>query len=141
MLSLIKRDETSGLFLLPSGTVPPNPAELIGSPQMKQLLTFFRSNYDHIVIDSPPVASFTDAILISLLSDGAILVIHGGKSSRTVVRHARQQLRNVGAKLLGVVLNKIDLRSADYDYYYNHYRYYRGYEPSNGNEIGNGKEA
>lgn len=139
--SLITRDETSGLFLLPSGTVPPNPAELIGSQQMKQLLAFLRSNYDHIVIDSPPVASFTDAILISLISDGAILVVHGGKSSRTVVRHARQQLRNVGAKLLGVVLNKIDLRSADYYYYFNHYRYYRAYESSNGNELGNGTKA
>src|SRR6185312_8428451 len=63
---VIKHHEKSGLFLLPSGAVPPNPAELIGSQQMKQLLTFLRSNFDHIVIDSPPVASFTDGILISL---------------------------------------------------------------------------
>jgi len=136
ILAMIKRDEKSGLSLLTSGTIPPNPAELIGSEQMKDLLTLLRSSYDHIVIDSPPVASFTDGILISLMSDGTILVVHGGKSSRTVVRHSRQQLRNVGAKLLGVVLNKIDLHSADYYYYYHHYGYYQQYEPeSNGKEL------
>jgi succinoglycan biosynthesis transport protein ExoP len=140
--ALIKRDENSGLFLLPSGAIPPNPAELIGSQQMKQLLAFLKSNFDHIVIDSPPIASFTDGILISLMSDGAILVVHGGKSSRTVVRHARQQLRNVGAKLLGVVLNKVDLHSADYYYYYNHYGYYREYDAdSTAKELASGAEG
>lgn len=140
--SLIQRDELSGLHVLPSGAIPPNPAELIGSQQMKQLLQTLRADFDHIVIDSPPVASFTDGILISLMSDGTILVVHGGKSSRTVVRHSRQQLRNVGAKLLGVVLNKIDLHSADYYYYYNHYGYYSQYNGnSNGKEIGAGQDA
>ena len=140
--SLIKRDEQSGLSVLTSGAVPPNPAELIGSQQMKQLLTSLRSDFDHIVIDSPPVASFTDGILISLMSDGTILVVHGGKSSRTVVRHARQQLRNVGAKLLGVVLNKIDLHSADYYYYYHHYGTYSRYHgDSNGKELAAGEDA
>lgn len=138
--AMIRHNEESGLYMLTSGAVPPNPAELLGSDQMRQLLTFLRSKYDHIVIDTPPVASFTDGILISLMSDGAILVIHGGKSSRTVVRHARQQLRNVGVKVLGVVLNKIDLHSADYQYYYHHYRYYRGYQgSSHGNELGAGE--
>lgn len=140
--SLIKLDERTGLSVLTSGTIPPNPAELIGSEQMKDLLTFLKGSYDHIVIDSPPVASFTDGILISLMSDGTILVIHGGKSSRAVVRHSRQQLRNVGAKVLGVVLNKIDLHSADYYYYYHHYGYYKYYgsESSNGKELAAGAE-
>ena len=137
IMAMIKLDEKTGLSLLPSGTVPPNPAELIGSEQMKDLLVLLRSSFDHIVIDSPPVASFTDGILISLMSDGTILVVHGGKSSRTVVRHSRQQLRNVGAKLLGVVLNKIDLHSADYYYYYHHYGSYESYHAeSNGKELG-----
>jgi succinoglycan biosynthesis transport protein ExoP len=140
--SLIQRDEQSGLSVLTSGTIPPNPAELIGSQQMKQLLTSLRSDFDHIVIDSPPVASFTDGILISLMSDGTILVVHGGKSSRAVVRHARQQLRNVGAKLLGVVLNKIDLHSADYYYYYTHYGSYTQYNGgSNGKGLAAGEDA
>lgn len=136
IMELIKTDEKTGLSVLPSGTVPPNPAELIGSEQMKDLLVLLRASFDHIVIDSPPVASFTDGILISLMSDGTILVVHGGKSSRTVVRHSRQQLRNVGAKLLGVVLNKIDLHSADYYYYYHHYGSYESYHAeSNGKEL------
>jgi capsular exopolysaccharide synthesis family protein len=141
IMSLIQVDERSGLSLLTSGTIPPNPAELIGSEQMKGLLNVLRSSYDHIVIDSPPVASFTDGILISLMSDGTILVVHGGKSSRAVVRHSRQQLRNVGAKLLGVVLNKIDLHSADYYYYYHHYGYYQYYgSESNGKELATGSQ-
>ena len=141
IMAMIKLDEKTGLSLLPSGTVPPNPAELIGSEQMKDLLVLLRSSFDHIVIDSPPVASFTDGILISLMSDGTILVVHGGKSSRTVVRHSRQQLRNVGAKLLGVVLNKIDLHSADYYYYYHHYGSYESYHAeSNGKELGAGAD-
>jgi capsular exopolysaccharide synthesis family protein len=140
--SLIQRDKQSGLSVLTSGAIPPNPAELIGSQQMKQLLASLRTDFDHIVIDSPPVASFTDGILISLMSDGTILVVHGGKSSRAVVRHARQQLRNVGAKLLGVVLNKIDLHSADYYYYYTHYGAYTQYnDGANGKGLTAGEDA
>jgi capsular exopolysaccharide synthesis family protein len=139
--ALIRHNEESGLFLLTSGSVPPNPAELLGSDQMRQLLVFLRTKFDHIVIDSPPIASFTDGVLVALMSDGAILVIHGGKSSRTVVRLARQQLRNVGAKVLGVVLNKIDLHSADYYYYYHHYRYYGGYGDSANGNSANGDSA
>jgi capsular exopolysaccharide synthesis family protein len=140
--AMIARDEETGLYLLPSGAIPPNPAELIGSPQMKQLLAFLKLHFEHIVIDSPPIASFTDGILISLMADGTLLVIHGGKSSRTVVRHARQQLRNVGAKILGVVLNKVDLHSADYYYYYQHYNYYKHYgDEPNGKELASGAEG
>lgn len=120
---LIKRDEASGLYVLPSGTIPPNPAELVGSPQMQKVLTLLEKRFRYIVIDTPPVAFFTDGVLISLITDGVLLVIHGGKSSRAVVRHARQQLHNVGAKILGVVMNKVDLRESNYYYPYN-YDYY-----------------
>lgn len=120
--SVIKRDEATGLYVLPSGTVPPNPAELIGSPQMQRLLTVLKTRFRHIIIDSPPIATFTDGVLISCMTDGVLLVVHGGKSSSTVVRRTRQQLRNVGAKVLGVVMNKIDLRHDDYYYYYNYYQ-------------------
>ena len=126
VMAVLKRDEASGLYLMTSGAVPPNPAELIGSQQMQQLMTILKARFGHIVIDSPPIASFTDGVLISLMTDGVLLVIHGGKSSRAVVRHARQQLKNVGAKVLGVVLNKVDHRTGDYYYYY-HYGYYSHY--------------
>ncbi|HNQ15479.1 MAG TPA: polysaccharide biosynthesis tyrosine autokinase, partial [Pyrinomonadaceae bacterium] len=85
-------DEDSKLFLLPSGPIPPNPAELIGSEQMSNLLRIMQDNFTHVVVDSPPIASFTDGVLIASMVDGVILVVHSGKSSRQVVKRARQFL-------------------------------------------------
>jgi capsular exopolysaccharide synthesis family protein len=127
MLSLIEQNEKSGLYVLPSGPIPPNPAELTGSEQMRRLLAVLESNFDHIVIDSPPIASFTDGVLIAAMVDGVLLVVHGGRSSRSVVRRARQVLQEVGAKIFGVVLNNVTLSTKDYyyKYYYNNYKYYK----------------
>ncbi len=127
MLSLIEQHTESGLYVLPSGPIPPNPAELTGSEQMRRLLAVLEANFDHIVIDSPPIASFTDGVLIAAMVDGVLLVVHGGRSSRTVVRRARQVLQDVGAKIFGVVLNNVTLSTKDYyyKYYYNHYNYYK----------------
>ncbi|HEY0546088.1 MAG TPA: polysaccharide biosynthesis tyrosine autokinase [Pyrinomonadaceae bacterium] len=126
MLSLIEQNAKSGLYVLPSGPIPPNPAELTGSEQMRRLLAVLETNFDHIVIDSPPIASFTDGVLIAAMVDGVLLVVHGGRSSRSVVRRARQVLQEVGAKIFGVVLNNVTLSTKDYyyKYYYNHYNYY-----------------
>ena len=77
------------------------------------------------MIDSPPIASFTDGVLLSAISDGVILVISASESSRKVIIHAQQALQDVGAKILGVVLNRVDLRSPDYYYGYRYYRYYK----------------
>jgi capsular exopolysaccharide synthesis family protein len=122
MMRCVVRDEVSGLFVLPSGPVPPNPAELLGSDQMRKLIEILSSAFTHIVIDSPPVSSFTDGVLIGSMVDGVLLVVHGGKSSREVVRRSRQLLMDVGAKLVGVVLNNVSVSS--HDYYYYHQRYY-----------------
>lgn len=122
MLSIIARDEVSGLYVLPSGPVPPNPAELLGSDQMRKLIAVLSEKFTHIVIDSPPVNSFTDGVLIASMVDGVLLVVHGGKSSRGVVRRSRQLLLDIGAKIVGVVLNNVSVSS--HDYYYYHRRYY-----------------
>ncbi len=122
MLATIARDEVSGLYVLRSGPVPPNPAELLGSDQMRKLIELLSKHFTHIVIDSPPVNSFTDGVLIASIVDGVLLVVHGGKSSRGVVRRSRQLLTDVGAKIFGVVLNNVSVRS--HDYYYYHRRYY-----------------
>ena len=122
MLSKIEQFQMSNVYLLSSGVIPPNPAELLGSAQMKRLLAVASESFSYIVIDSPPIASFTDGVLISSLVDGVILVVHGGKTSRQVVRRTRQMLHEIGAKIIGVVLNKAQLRSDDY-YYYHHYDY------------------
>jgi succinoglycan biosynthesis transport protein ExoP len=121
MLNAIAKDPTTGLHVLTSGPIPPNPAELLGSDQMRKLIGVLSVPFTHIVIDSPPVSSFTDGVLIASMVDGVLLVVHGGKSSRGVVRRSRQLLLDVGAKLFGVVLNNVSVRSHDYYYYYQRY--------------------
>lgn len=118
---VVKQDPGSKLFLLTSGPIPPNPAELIGSEQMAVLLRMLSNQFTHVVIDSPPIASFTDGVLIASMVDGVILVVHAGKSSRQVVRRSRQLLNDIGAKIFGVVLNNVNLRSSDNSYYYQSY--------------------
>ena len=121
ILDVIQTDDLTKLNLLPSGPVPPNPAELIGSEQMANLLKLLQNNYTHVVVDSPPIASFTDGVLIASMVDGVILVVNSGKSSRQVVRRSRQLLQDIGAKIFGIVLNNVNLRSQDNYYYYQSY--------------------
>ena len=126
MLAMVRQDEESGLHILTSGPIPPNPAELLGSDQMRRLLAVLQTKYTHVVVDSPPVSSFTDGVLISTMVDGVLLVVHGGKSSRHIVRRSKQLLSDVGAKIFGVVLNNVNLQSHDYYYYQSYYgqKYY-----------------
>ncbi|HLM59580.1 MAG TPA: polysaccharide biosynthesis tyrosine autokinase [Pyrinomonadaceae bacterium] len=121
ILDIIGQEEESRLYLLPSGPVPPNPAELIGSEQMSALLKTLQKNFTHVVVDSPPIASFTDGVLVASMVDGVILVVNAGKSSRQVVRRSRQLLIDIGAKIFGVVLNNVNLKSQDNYYYYQSY--------------------
>jgi capsular exopolysaccharide synthesis family protein len=135
VLSTIDQHPESKLYLLPSGPIPPNPAELLGSDQMRWLVESLRKTFTHIVIDSPPTASFTDSVLISSMVDGVILVVHGGKSTRDLVRRTRQVLSDVGAKIFGVVLNNVKLDSKDYYYYQGYYnRAYYNSVPSAGTD-------
>lgn len=127
MLSLIKAHEASGIYLLPAGAIPPNPAELLGSEEMRRLMAALKYHFTYIVIDSPPIASFTDSVLISTLVDGVLLVVQGARASRGVVRRSRQVLQDVGAKIFGVVLNNVKIEKEDYYYkYYYQNRYYKG---------------
>jgi len=137
--ALIQKLPIANLSLLPCGPVPPNPAELIISEKMKDMLHELAGRYDHILIDSPPLINVTDPVILSTMVDGVILVVHGGKSTRDVVRRARQELSTVGAKIFGVVLNNVDLRRDGYDNYY-YYRYYSGYgqEGSKNRNVGAG---
>lgn len=118
------------LKFLTSGPVPPNPAELLGSDEMRRLLGILSERFTHIVIDSPPAISFTDASILSTMVDGVVLVVHSGRSSRAVVRRAKQQLLDVGAHIFGVVLNNVKLETQDYYYsgYYSSY-YTEGDKP------------
>ena len=117
-------DKQPNLKLLTSGPIPPNPAELLGSDEMRKLLILLSERFTHIIVDSPPAISFTDASILSTFVDGVILVVHGGRSSRAVVRRAKQKLMDVGAHIFGVVLNNVKIETKS-DYYYA--GYYGGY--------------
>ena len=134
MLEMVSTDEATGLRVLTSGPIPPNPAELLGSDQMRRLMATLQSQFSHVVVDSPPVNSFTDGVLLSSMVDGVLLVVHGGKSSRHVVRRSRQLLHDVGAKIFGVVLNNVALQSHDY-YYYQRYYGARNYKSDGDDDI------
>jgi capsular exopolysaccharide synthesis family protein len=135
----IQHDEESGLFILTSGPLPPNPAELIGSDQMLRFINTVTPNFTHVVIDSPPIAAFTDGVLMATMVDSVLLVVHSGKSSRKVIARARKMLLDVGARIIGVVLNKVKGAGSNSDYYYSGYysHYHNGAEtPSAGRGAG-----
>jgi len=123
---LIQKLPVPNLSLLPCGPIPPNPAELISSPKMHNLIRQMAERYDHILIDSPPLVNVTDSVILSSMVDGVILVVQGGKSTRAITQRARHELQTVGAKIFGVVLNNVDMRREGYDYYY-YNRYYTSY--------------
>jgi capsular exopolysaccharide synthesis family protein len=125
--SAIQYHEESGLFVLTAGPLPPNPAELIGSEQMLKFISTVTPNFAHIIIDSPPIAAFTDGVLIATMVDGVLLVVHSGQISRRVINRARKLLLDVGGRIIGVVLNRVE--AAGSASYYNYGGYYQHYEP------------
>lgn len=106
------------LFILPAGTPPPNPAELLASSQMMDLLAELREQYDHIILDTPPTLSVTDAVVLSTRADAVVLVIRSGQTTKPALRRSRDILAQVNARVAGVLLNAVDLDSPDYYYYY-----------------------
>lgn len=113
------------LRVITSGPIPPNPAELLSSDEMKKLLQFLKGRYKHVIIDSPPAISFTDAAILSTLVDGVVLVAMAGKSSLHLMRKFKQRLATIGARVYGVVLNGIKANSVEYGYYgAGYYDYY-----------------
>jgi capsular exopolysaccharide synthesis family protein len=128
--SVTQHLDIPNLDVIPSGPIPPNPAELLSSRKMKEMLKGLRSKYDHIILDSPPVVNVTDPIILSTIVEGTIFVIHGGKTRRDIVKRARQELQNVKSKIFGVILNNVDLHKDGYDYY-SYYRYSSYERPEN----------
>ena len=122
------------LFVLTAGTPPPNPAELLASSNMKDILAELREQYDHIIVDTPPTLSVTDAVVMSTRADAVVLVIRSGQTTKQALRRARDLLMQVNARVAGVLLNAVDLTSPDYYYYYEYqgkygHRYYQEDEP------------
>ena len=115
------------LTLLPCGPLPPHPSELLGSISMQGMIREWRQEYDHIIMDSPPVLSVTDAVLLAVQADMVILVVRSGQTTMGALRNARDLLLNMKAPLRGIVLNAFDLQSPDYYYYYYSGSKYGGY--------------
>jgi succinoglycan biosynthesis transport protein ExoP len=118
--------EIPNLDILPSGPVPPFPTEMLSSEAMDSLLKHCGEIYSHIVIDSPPILSVTDGVILARKADTVVLVVRHGKSSKHVVRRARDLLLRSGAPITGIVLNAVDLSSPEYYGYYG----YSGYSYS-----------
>jgi capsular exopolysaccharide synthesis family protein len=121
---VVQHSRISNLDVITCGPIPPNPAELIASERMRQVLTQAATRYEHVIIDTPPLISVTDPVILSTMVDGVILVVQAGRSTRDVVRRARQELSNVGAKVFGVVLNNFDMKREGYGSSYAYYSHY-----------------
>jgi capsular exopolysaccharide synthesis family protein len=115
------------LWALPAGPRPPNPAELLSSTAMEKVLSDLRGRYDHIVMDSPPLLLVTDATVLSNLVDGVMLVVENEGATRGALARSRRILEGANARILGTILNKVDLRRDGYygQYYRRYYYYYR----------------
>jgi capsular exopolysaccharide synthesis family protein len=106
------------LFLLTSGTVPPNPSELLGSAKMMELLVHLKSYYDFLILDLPPVIAVTDASVLASQVDGIALVVRAGVSRPEMVRRAKELLLHAHGNLLGVILNRVEVAKGYSRYYY-----------------------
>jgi capsular exopolysaccharide synthesis family protein len=117
---IVQSAQLPTLFVLPAGPIPEQPAELLGSIQMKELLAQCRSQFDHIIIDSAPVLAATDSVVLSVEADAVVLAVRSGQTPKHALVRARDLLLGVGARIMGVVVNAIDLDKLglkNYGYY------------------------
>lgn len=115
---VVQKSKELGLYFLPSGPMPPNPAELIGSPQMARLMQELSDNFDMVIYDTPPINSVTDAQIIASRVDGVILVVRQNVARKELVREAKQALENVKANILGFVISNVPFEEGKgYGYY------------------------
>jgi non-specific protein-tyrosine kinase len=119
--SAIRPTMLESLFVLPSGSQPPNPAELLDSPQMDRLLETLRTRYGAVIIDSPPVLAVTDSAVLAPKTDGVILVVRAERTDKDAIALAIQQLRQVGAEILGIVVNDAKAEGSYQSYYKEYY--------------------
>jgi succinoglycan biosynthesis transport protein ExoP len=123
--SVIKTSSIPNVYYIPSGPIPPNPSELLGSNLFKNMMQFLGKSFDQIIFDAPPVLSFVDSLILSNCVDGVVLVVLSGKTPREALRQSKNALLQVNAKILGVVVNRVDIGRIGHGYYnYGNYHYY-----------------
>ena len=125
---VIMKTQQDGLYILFAGVVPPNPAELLGTRRLEALIEGARKAYDYVIIDAPPLGSVIDGAIIARCCDASILVVAANTISRKFAKSVKDQLEKTGCPILGVVMNKVDLKQNKY-----YGSYYGGYYGDYGN--------
>lgn len=128
-LVTVPHPQIPNLAAIPTGPLPPNPADLLSSHKLSEGIAELRKKYKFIVIDSPPIMAATDAVILSVQTDGVLLVVRSGETPKEAFTRTRDLLTSVKCHLLGVVLNAVDASAPDYYYSYRYYPYSYGYGP------------
>ena len=122
----VHRTEIKNLHVLTCGAVPPNPSEILSSKKMKDFINELREYYDYIFIDTPPIGVVTDAGIISTYSDGCVFVVGSKQCDIEMAKIAKKRLEDVGANIIGAVLNKFEAEGNGYNYYNYYYQHESG---------------
>jgi len=127
-INIVFKRPLTNLSVIPSGPLPPNPSELLGSNRMNELIRILNEKFDVIIWDSPPLMTVTDSLILSKILDGTIVITRAGKTTYDIVRRGLKLLKgrredDIKSHVLGVVINAIDVKKSDY-YYYRYYNYY-----------------
>jgi polysaccharide biosynthesis transport protein len=133
-LVTVQHPSIPNLSAIPTGPLPPNPADLLSSHKLSEAIGDLRAKFKFIVIDSPPILAATDAVILSVKADGVLLVVRSGETPKEAFTRTRDLLLSVKAHLLGVVLNAVDSSAPDYYYSYRYYPYSQGYGPQEHSE-------
>ncbi|MGA7124227.1 MAG: CpsD/CapB family tyrosine-protein kinase, partial [Polyangiaceae bacterium] len=124
-----KPTTVENLWSIPAGPVPPNPADMLHSDRFRKFLDELAERFDRVVIDSPPVAAVTDSAVLSTLVDGTVFVVRAFKTSKQLAKQGLRILRDVDARVVGAVLNAVNLSKHEYGYYQYYYYKRDGYRP------------
>lgn len=125
--AILAAPDFPNLFILPAGLSPSNPVEMLDSDRLRELIKQWRNQYDFVIVDSPPALSVTDAVVLSPEVDAVIMVVRSGRTTKDAVRRTRDTLYQVNARIMGIVVNAVDLRSPDLHYYYYYSKRGNGY--------------
>ncbi len=123
----ITKTSIDNIWLLPSGVIPPNPAELLGSQKMKKMMNSVKDGFDIILIDTPPVLAVVDAVVVAAIADGAVFVVKAGETTRKNFMKSVGELKRANTHIIGVLLNELKVGKGDY-YYMDYYRSYQAEE-------------
>lgn len=124
-----KADEIdANLYYIPCGPIPPNPSELLGSDKMKTVIEELKQQADTIIFDTPPTIGFADSLVLANQMDGVVLLLSSGQVTRDAAKQAKLLLEKAKANILGVILNKVDVKREGYYYYYHYYNYSKYYD-------------